>query len=109
LVWVCLTIVYHGPACAGRRFLVGLDPVTTAYHAADLAWILGQNTITNHYRRGQGQGIDLSMGEVVRWLGSRAGVIAVDNVENRENHQEWWHGGWSVSKRKIFSRLVTVA
>jgi len=38
-------------------------------------------------------------------LDSRAGgatVIRVDNVENRRNHQKWWHGGWSASKRKFF-------
>ena len=36
LVWPGLTNRYQGLACAGRRFLVGLDPVTILYHASDL-------------------------------------------------------------------------
>lgn len=38
--------------------------------------------------------------KVAGWVGW-ARVITVDNVENRKGHQEWWHGGWSASKRKF--------
>ena len=40
--------------------LVVLVWSTKVYQPADLSLNLGQNTITNHYHRGDGQGIDLS-------------------------------------------------
>ena len=53
-----ITIPYHGLACAGRRFLVGLDPVTNRYHSPDLALDLPCETFTNHYHRGLGTHTD---------------------------------------------------
>ena len=46
---------------AVRNPLVFLDWSTNAYHIADLGLNPGQNTITNHYHRGLGQGIDQSV------------------------------------------------
>ena len=56
LVTPWLTNCYQGLACGGRRFLVGLDPVTIAYHSADLALLLPYKTFTNLYHRGQETG-----------------------------------------------------
>ena len=39
--------------------------LTILYHPADLSLNRPQEAFTNHYRRGQGLGIDLSVGEVV--------------------------------------------
>ena len=52
--------------------MVGLDLITILYQASDLGRNLPQETFTNTYRRRQGLGRDLSVGEVV-W------VIRVDN------------------------------
>ena len=46
---------------AVRNPLVHLDWSTNAYHVADLGLNLGQNTITNHYHREEGLGIDVSV------------------------------------------------
>ena len=55
-----------------RNPLVFLVWSTKVYQAADLSLNQLSQAFTNHYRRGQGLGIDLSVGEVV-------GVIRVDN------------------------------
>ena len=68
-----------------RIALVVLDWSTNAYHVADLGRNLGQNTITNHYHRGLGRGIDVSVGDsvVATWaVGSRV-YTAWHSVENR--------------------------
>ena len=69
---------------------------TILYHVSDLSLIRPTIGFTNLYRREQGQGIDVSVAGIGHQVAGRAMVITVDN---RENHQEWWHGGWSVSKR----------
>jgi hypothetical protein len=46
-----ITIPYHGLACAGRRFLVGLDPVTNPYHVSNLALGLPHVAFTKHHLR----------------------------------------------------------
>ena len=52
---------------------------TIAYHVADLALNLPYKTFTNHYHRGLGRGIDVSVvGSMVGWA-SVVRVIAVDN------------------------------
>jgi hypothetical protein len=108
LVWVCLTILYHGLACAGRRFLVGMDPVTTAYHSPDLSLNLPCLAFTNLYHRDGGQGTDSHIDhKVAGWCR----VITVENdgtqwhsVENRRHHQKWvtrWHSDLvGVEKKK---------
>ena len=49
--------------------LVILDWSTNAYQSADLGRTLPQETFTNHYHRGEGQGIDLGMGgHAVGWV-----------------------------------------
>ena len=48
----------------GAFGLVG-GGITNAYHEADLGLNRPQEAFTNHYRRGQGLGIDRSGGEVV--------------------------------------------
>ena len=63
---------YRIRACAECSHLVGLDLITILYQASDLSLDLPSTVFTNHYRRRQGLGIDLSVGEVV-W------VIRVDN------------------------------
>ena len=46
----------------------------------------------------KGLTIELSiMHQVAGW----ATVIRVDNVENRENHQKWWHGGGRYRKENF--------
>ena len=51
---------------AERNPVVFLDWSTNAYQSPDLGRNLAQNTITNHYHRGQGLGIDVSVaGSVV--------------------------------------------
>ena len=48
--------------------MVGLDPVTTAYHSADLALLLPCDSFTNHYHRDGGQATDVSVGgSVAGW------------------------------------------
>ena len=51
LVGPGLTNRYQGLACAGRPFLVGLDPVTIAYQSPDLGQGLPRETFTKHYHR----------------------------------------------------------
>ena len=52
--------------------MVGLDSITILYRIANLGQNQPSTAFTNDYRRGEGLGIDLSVGEVV-W------VIRVDN------------------------------
>ena len=47
-----------------RNPLVFLVWSTNAYQSADLSLDLPCEAFTNHYRRGEGQGIDLSVGVV---------------------------------------------
>ena len=57
--------------------LVG-PPFTNAYQSFDLSLNQPQEAFTNHYHRTGGEGglgDDLSVGEVVRWLGSMVRVI----------------------------------
>ena len=70
-----LTKAYQLRACDGCSHLVGLVPVTNCYHLTDLGRIRPREAFTNHYRRGQGLGIDLSVGEVV-WV-----IIAYNDGE----------------------------
>ena len=49
---------------AVRNPLVILDWSTNAYHPANLGLTFGYTAFTNHYHRGEGQGIDLSVGVV---------------------------------------------
>jgi hypothetical protein len=53
LVWWRVTNCYHDLACAGRPFLVGLDPVTNRYHSPDLGRTLSRETFTKPYHRGE--------------------------------------------------------
>ena len=46
---------------AVRNPLVILDWSTNTYHLPDLALLLPCVTFTNHYHRGEGQGIDVSV------------------------------------------------
>ena len=62
-----------------RNPVVVLDWSTNAYQSADLGLNLGQNTITNHYHRDLGQGIDRS---VVGRVHQVAGWCRVDTAEN---------------------------
>ena len=48
-----------------RNPLVFLVWSTNAYQSPDLSLNLPCEAFTNYYRRGEGQGIDLSVGEVV--------------------------------------------
>ena len=50
----------HGAKPIGGFGLVG-PPITIAYHMIDLALTRGRMTFTNHYHRGLGQGIDVSV------------------------------------------------
>ena len=74
---------------------------TILYHVSDLSLDLPCATFTNHYHRDGGLDIDVSVAGIQHQVAGWARVITVYNVENRENHNEWWHGGWSVSKRKF--------
>jgi hypothetical protein len=56
LVRLWLTNCYHDLRCAGRPFLVGLDPVTNPYQVPDLARPLPSEAFTNHYHRDGGPG-----------------------------------------------------
>ena len=53
----------------------GAGDITIAYHVSDLALLLSSETFTNHYHRGGGQGIDLSVGDSVAGWASVARVI----------------------------------
>ena len=57
LVRLWLTNCYHDLACAGRRFLVGLDPVTIPYQPPDLALDLPRVTFTKLDHRDGGLGM----------------------------------------------------
>jgi hypothetical protein len=52
-----VTNCYHGLACAGRRFLVGLVAFNNPYHASDLGPTLPRETFTKHYHRIEGLGM----------------------------------------------------
>jgi hypothetical protein len=60
LVRLWLTNCYHDLRCAGRPFLVGLDPVTNPYQVPDLGLPLPCCTFTNHHHRGLGTGYTLT-------------------------------------------------
>ena len=53
------------PAKLDGAFGLVAGLLTILYHEADLGLNLPCITFTNHYRRDQGLGIDLSVGEVV--------------------------------------------
>ena len=73
---------------------------TNTYQPRDLGQNRPRATFTNTYHRDLGLTIELGiMHQVAGW----ARVIRVDNVENRENHQKWWHGGGRYRKEKSFS------
>ena len=59
-----LTNPYRIRACDECSRLVGLDLITNCYHLIDLSLIRPCISFTNHYRREQGLGHDLSIGEV---------------------------------------------
>ena len=66
------------PAKTLGAFGLVAPPFTNAYQSADLGLNRPQDTFTNHYHRtggDGGQGVDLGVGVVVRWLGSRARVM----------------------------------
>ena len=69
---------------AVRNPLVILVWSTNAYHLPDLALALPYKTFTNHYHRGLGRGIDLSVAGRVHQV---AGYTAWHSVENRESYQ----------------------
>ena len=81
------------------KHLVDLVWSTILYHVSDLSRNLPRGGFTNHYHRDGGLDIDVSVAGIQHQVAGWARVITVYNVENRENHNEWWHGGWSVSKR----------
>ena len=56
------TKLYQDLCSHMRNPVVFLDWSTNAYHMIDLSLNLGQNTITNHYHRGEDRGIDLGVG-----------------------------------------------
>ena len=89
-----VTNCYHDLVCAGRRFLVGLDPVTIAYHAGILGWPLPLETFTNHYHREQGIRYTLTYSHRPPapggWVGT---VIGVDNVAHGGEPSE--HSMWA--------------
>ena len=90
---------YRLRACAECSRLVGLDRITNTYHIANLGRDLPCITFTNLYHRRLGLTIGLGLEVTVgRW----ATVIRVDNVEDRENHPKWWHGGGRCQKEKNF-------
>ena len=60
-----VTIFLARPAKLDGAFGLVAGLLTILYHEADLGLNLPCGTFTNHYRRGQGLGIDLSVGEVV--------------------------------------------
>ena len=74
--------------------MVGLDCVTILYQASDLSLNQPSTAFTNLYHRGQGLGIDLSVGEVV-W------VIRVDNGGEPYTPYGVAHTVGKVSKRKF--------
>ena len=53
------------PAKSLGAFGLVTGGITIPYHVSILGRTLPRVTFTNHYRRGQGLGIDLSVGEVV--------------------------------------------
>ena len=55
---------YRRRACDECSRLVGLDSITILYQARDLSRNQPSTAFTNHYRRRQGLGRDLSVGEV---------------------------------------------
>ena len=72
---------------------------TNCYQSPDLGQTLPRASFTNLYHRDGGLDIDVSVAGIQHQVAGWARVITVYNVENRENQNEWWHGGWSVSKR----------
>ena len=58
--------------------------LTNAYQSPDLGRDLPRGCFTNHYHRGLGQGIDVSVAGIVHQV---AGYTAWHSVENRESYQ----------------------
>ena len=58
--------------------------LTNAYQSADLGRNLPRGCFTNHYHRGLGQGIDVSVAGIVHQV---AGYTAWHSVENRKSYQ----------------------
>ena len=95
------------PVLAVRTPLVVLDWSTNCYHRADLAWILPRGCFTNHYHRGERQGIKpnapFRVGEY------RRGGCHMGNVVEGYVLLEWWytlrrcrHHGGGYRKEKSF-------
>ena len=74
--------------------MVDLVWSTNAYQSADLSLTFGHCAFTNHYRREEGLGLDLSVGEVV-W------VIRVDNGGGPQEPYGVAHTVGKASKRKF--------
>jgi len=103
-----------GSLLAVRNPLVILDWSTNAYQSADLGRNPGQNTITNHYHRGGGQGIDVSVDQTDRMGHTVKGGWVVQGYNCIEQWHTVAHTGepygivrrlqtrWSVSKRFFF-------
>ena len=53
----------------------------------------GLRPLPNITTANKGLDIDVSVAGIRHQVAGWATVIRVDNVENRENHQKWWHGG----------------
>ena len=117
LVGQAVTNRYHGLACAGGCRLVGLDPVTNPYQAADLLGPRRAVPLPTSTTATRGQGIDSHIvtgrqHQVAGWHR----VIAVDNgAEPRGTLDVGGDGGtrwWSVRRRKSFfnqaGRLVNL-
>ena len=69
-----LTRILASPAKRDGGFGLVWVTITIAYHVSDLSLGRPRETFTNLYHRGQGLGIDLSVG-AVRWLGNVVKVI----------------------------------
>jgi len=84
---------------AVRTPLVILDWSTNAYHMINLSLSRPTICFTNHYHRGLGRGIDVSVAGIVCQV---AGYTAWHSVENRRHTQKGSHGGGRCRKEKVF-------
>ena len=76
---------YRDPVLAVRNPVVVLDWSTNCYHPLNLSLNLPRGGFTNHYHRGLGRGIDVSVvGSVVGW----ASVARVIHSQNGGTHSE---------------------
>jgi hypothetical protein len=78
---------------------------TNCYHSRNLGQTLPQETFTNHYHRGEGQGIDLSVGVVFAGMAGWLLLCRVITVENRGHTQTVLNGRQGVAKN-FFIRPV---